>query len=105
MAQRFFAAAIAIAILSLTPMSIPSQTRSAATTWSAPRTADKQPDLQGIWTNGTVTPLERPPVLAEKQFFSPKEAAEYERQARERNDGDRRDNNPEADLAVGYNDF
>jgi hypothetical protein len=35
----------------------------AATTaaWSLPRTADGHPDLQGNWTNATVTPLERPP--------------------------------------------
>ena len=28
--------------------------------WTAPRTPDGQPDLQGTWTNGTITPLERP---------------------------------------------
>ena len=71
----------------------------------APRTADGQLDLQGIWTNGTLTPLERPPELRNKEFFTPQEAAEYERQARERTHGDRRDNDAEADLTVGYNDF
>src|SRR5215470_4816916 len=29
-------------------------------TWSPPRTPDGQPDLQGAWTNNTVTPLQRP---------------------------------------------
>jgi len=43
----------------------------------APRTADGQPDLQGYWTNSTVTPLERPKDLGEKAFFTPQEAAEY----------------------------
>lgn len=28
--------------------------------WTAPRTADGHPDLQGTWTNATLTPLERP---------------------------------------------
>ena len=28
--------------------------------WSAPRTLDGQPDLQGTWANNSVTPLERP---------------------------------------------
>ena len=37
------------------------------------------PDLQGIWTNGTVTPLERPPDFADKTHFTPEEAAEFER--------------------------
>jgi hypothetical protein len=62
-------------------------------------------DLEGIWTNGTITPLERPADLADKALFTPDEAAAYEKQVRQRNDGDRRDANPEADLATGYNDF
>jgi len=28
--------------------------------WSAPRTVDGQPDLQGVWANDNATPLERP---------------------------------------------
>jgi hypothetical protein len=28
--------------------------------WVAPRTADGRPDLQGNWTNATITPIERP---------------------------------------------
>jgi hypothetical protein len=52
-----------------------------------------------------ITPLERPREFAGKAFFTPAEAAEYEKQVRERNDGDRRDANPEADLTTGYNDF
>jgi len=74
-------------------------------TWTVPRTPEGQPDLQGIWTNSTLTPLERPRELADKAFFTPAEAAAYEKQARDRNHGDRRDSNPEADLTTGYNDF
>ena len=29
-------------------------------TWEVPRMADGRPDLQGIWTNATLTPVERP---------------------------------------------
>ena len=29
--------------------------------WTMPRTADGHPDLQGNWSNATVTPIERPP--------------------------------------------
>jgi hypothetical protein len=72
--------------------------------WSLRRTVDGQPDLQGIWTNATLTPLERPRELAGKEFFTEAEAAEYARQLRARNNADRRDSNAEADLAVGYND-
>lgn len=48
-----------------------------ATTKPSLRTADGQPDLQGVWTNNTVIPLERPKDLAGKVFFTPEEAAAY----------------------------
>jgi len=40
------------------------------------RTADDQPDLQGIWTSATVVPLERPVNLKGKEFYTEAEAAE-----------------------------
>ena len=70
-----------------------------------PRTPEGQPSLEGIWTNATVTPLERPRELADQAFFTEEEAAEYEAQASERNDADRRNSDPEADLRRAYNDF
>jgi hypothetical protein len=69
------------------------------------RTADGQPDLQGVWSNATVTPLERPADLAGKPTFTAEEAAAYEKKAVERNNADRRGANTEADVAVGYNNF
>jgi hypothetical protein len=49
--------------------------------WTAPRTPDGQPDLQGYWTNATFTPLERPAELAGKEFFATEaEALAYEKQ-------------------------
>src|SRR5271156_6707743 len=69
------------------------------------RTADGQPDLQGIWSNATITPLERPADLAGKQTFTAEESAAYEKQAAERNNADRRGTNTEADVAGGYNNF
>lgn len=47
--------------------------------WTPPRTAGGRPDLSGFWTNATLTPLERPKELAGKAFFTPAEAAAYER--------------------------
>jgi hypothetical protein len=46
-----------------------------------PRTADGRPDLQGIWTNATLTPLERPRSLADRPFFTEEEARALEAQA------------------------
>ncbi len=38
-------------------------------TWRAPRTSWGHPDLQGVWSTATITPLERPAELAGKRFF------------------------------------
>nr|MCS5644403.1 hypothetical protein [Dehalococcoidia bacterium] len=43
-----------------------------------PRTADGQPDLQGLWTNDTITPMERPASLEGREFLSPEEIAQME---------------------------
>jgi hypothetical protein len=73
---------------------------------SVPRTPDGQPDLQGIWSLATITPMERPPELAGKEFFAnAKEAADYEADVRKRNNMDRRDGTAEADVGRAYNDF
>jgi hypothetical protein len=48
----------------------------AAGTWTAPRTPDGHPDLQGIWTTHTFTPLQRPARYADQEFLTEQEAAE-----------------------------
>ena len=44
-----------------------------------------RPNLEGTWNSATATPLERPAQLKDKPFFTPAEAAEWERQYAERN--------------------
>jgi hypothetical protein len=72
--------------------------------YTPPRTPDGQPDLQGVWTNVTITPLERPANLAGKEFFTPAEAGQYENDTVDRNNADRRDGGAQADLNRAYND-
>jgi hypothetical protein len=87
---------------------------------AAPRTADGQPDLTGVWDFRTVTPLERPADLADKAFLTGEEVAAYaaERVRANNADLDREAKKQETtargqvngttetrDLALAYNDF
>jgi hypothetical protein len=56
---------------------------------SVRRTPWGDPDLEGIWTNATLTPLQRPPELAGKEFFTPEEAAQFQRTRIEQTNADR----------------
>jgi hypothetical protein len=69
---------------------------------AVPRTADGQPDLQGVWSFATVTPMERPKELGEKVVLTDEEAADFESQANQRNN---RDTNVPAGNVGDYNNF
>lgn len=80
---------IAVGLFGLTLSFLPlaAQTKSASPqkparkTWTPTRTPDGQPDLQGTWTNPTITPFERPQELAGKATLSDEEAAKLEQRA------------------------
>ncbi len=65
-----------------------------------PRAADGQPDLQGLWTNSTTTPLERPPDMADRAVLTAEEVAALDAQAVGRNDRPPRAGDPGT-----YNEF
>ena len=50
-----------------------------------PRTAWGQPDLQGVWDFRTITPLQRPEELGNKEFLTEEEAAALEQEVVDRN--------------------
>jgi hypothetical protein len=55
----------------------------AAKPWTASRTPDGKPDLQGIWNTATVTPLERPKALGAKEFYTDEEFAKLSQRIRQ----------------------
>jgi hypothetical protein len=81
---------IAVVVL-LAPASAGDQTLSPAAkttpahkAWTPPRTTDGQPDLHGVWTNNTLTPLERPKELAGKEFYTEAELQDLAKREHER---------------------
>jgi hypothetical protein len=69
--------------------------------WSVAHTPWGHPDLQGIWNNGTTTPLERPADLAGREFLSDAEWAARAKEAATR--ADTRPDDPVADVGLAYN--
>ena len=54
-----------------------------------PRLPWGDPDLEGIWTNATLTTLQRAPELGTKAFFTAEEAAAWEKQRIQATNADR----------------
>lgn len=106
MTGRLYASAAAVAaIISLVALSVTpvaGQSKSAI-----PHDSHGRPDLQGVWSYATVTPLERPAALGDKATFAtPEEIAEFERTTVEGRNQDRRDGaGTNADVSRAYNDF
>ena len=69
---------VALAAVALAPLSATGQQ-------SAPRTPWGHPDLQGTYTNKTITPLQRPAELGDRAELTAEEVANLEREVLDRN--------------------
>jgi hypothetical protein len=98
--------AVGLAV-SVTPTSaqVPTQATTTSEQAAAPRTPWGDPDLQGIWTDETDTPLQRSPKYANQEFFTEAQRAELDRQRANMQGRERRaDRGTIADVAGAYND-
>ena len=68
-------------------------------TWSPTRTADGQPDLEGVWVNLSATPFERPKALEGRAQLTDEEVIELKRRA------DRIFKDGNADISLGDSYF
>ena len=65
---------VAFPSLVLAALLVPGAAGAQTTPWG-------DPDLQGVWSNQTPVPLERPAALANKPYFTEAEAADVEKSA------------------------
>ena len=66
----------------------PAASGTAIKPWTAARTSDGHPDLTGVWTNHSATPLERPKALEGRSSLTDEEVAQMrQRAARFRENG------------------
>lgn len=85
MGRRVFASlTVAMAMAALAASSVEGQAPAADTStttakWTPARTPDGRPDMQGVWANNSVTPLERPRQWEGKQFLTDAELEELKR--------------------------
>lgn len=76
-----------------------------------PRTPDGKPDLQGIWSNATQTPLERPERFGDRQALTESEAQDMQSGALSREERGNSPSDPDrpppsdGNTAAAYNSF
>jgi hypothetical protein len=102
---------VAAAIASLAAASAAAQSSGAATrgaspeeTYTPPRTPWGEPDLQGTYSNRTITPFERAANLGTREFFTPEEIASMEQRAEQGGSDENRQRGTQGDVTRAYND-
>ena len=90
MRDRFFATILHLLVFAVVT-AVPSSAQTGPDGWTPPRTPEGRPDLQGVWTNATITPFERgnsmpysgvafPESATDRTVFTEEESARLEAQ-------------------------
>ena len=102
--QLVWSMAFVWAALWLAPTSVAGQNSRPASDPTSVRTTWGDPDLQGIWSYATITPLQRPAALTEREFLTAEEVADQNQREATRASSERRaELTVERDLALAYN--
>ena len=103
--KRYIASIAMIGLAVSGSMAAQQPASSPAAGWKTPRTPDGRPDLQGVWSFATLTPLERPKELADKAVLTAEEAAAFVKLQKERQNRDTRSPQARQDIEGAYNNF
>ena len=90
MRDKVFATILHVLVLAVL-IAVPSSAQTGPDGWTPPRTPEGRPDLQGVWTNATITPFERgnsmpysgvafPESATDRTVFTEEESARLEAQ-------------------------
>jgi hypothetical protein len=100
------AAVGAVISVSVTRASAQAPAASIAAPTPAPKTAWGEPDLQGIWTDESDTPLQRPAKWADQEFFTEAQRQDLDRARSQLGGKDNRaERGTELDVTGSYNDL
>ena len=96
--------ALVLATVALVVLSVLALAAQGPQAYTPPKTSWGEPDLQGIWSGETLTPLERPAKFAGKPVLTPAEAQALEQEVASRpGRDDRSKKGTEKDVAQAYN--
>jgi len=112
MSRIVFCSCLLVAVVAVLAIAVPSTAQDAGS-YNAPRTVDNVPDLQGTWTNNTITGLTRPERFGNKLVLSSEEAFDLEKDVADYNTGRDLPSDPDREAPVkdrietadSYNNF
>ena len=99
------AAVLALSVAGRSTAQTPAPAKPGAKVFVPPKTPWGEPDLQGLYSNKTITPLERPAQFAGQAELTDAEIAELENRAATRSVDNGRSKGTEADVSSAYNEF
>ena len=105
MRDRLLRSTMTIALSAVAVAAVISVSIGALSAEAGPKTPWGEPDLQGIWTDETDTPLQRSPKFRNQEFFTEAERADLDRQrSAMKGREERAERGTVADVAGAYND-
>jgi len=85
--MRILSAVLIAAAVVVAAIAHPSGQTNSPKAWTAPRTVGGQPDMQGVWANNNMTPLERPRQFGNRATMSDQELADLKAKVKTLLDG------------------
>ena len=79
--------AVAVVVSAALSLGLSGQTAKPSSPWSVARTPDGRPDLQGVWANNGMTPLERPKQWGGRATMTDAELADLKKRVQALQDG------------------